>query len=100
MNSILYRTTPTSLVLNIIVAISLAVLGNAIIFSQGWSGTVQPQIKPDGLEWVDNVIGLVWTFLFAFMATARWLVLKSDSQTSIYHRNCLKGTATIASDWL
>ncbi len=77
------RDDGLGLVTNIVLAVSLAALGNAIIYSQGWGSVgnvIQPSFAPPGY-----VVGIVWLFLFAFMGTARWLLIKSKSQKATYH---------------
>jgi len=57
------RDDGLGLVTNIVLAVSLAALGNAIIYSQGWSwaravgNLIQPSFAPLGY-----VVGIVWKF--------------------------------------
>ncbi len=78
------RDDGLGLVTNIVLAISLAALGNAIIYSQGWDRSVGNVIQPSFAP-PSYVLGIVWLFLFAFMGTARWLLIKSKSQKATYH---------------
>ncbi len=57
--------------------VSLAVIGNGIIFATGLNANSQ-ELVPQGWEWLNKVVAIVWCVLFAGMATARWLLLRSN----------------------
>lgn len=68
-----------SLVLNLLLAVGAALAMNVLIFELGWDKSTDYAPKPS-FEPPSYVVGLVWIFLFALMATARWL-LNSRSET-------------------
>jgi len=78
------RDNMWGLLTNIVLAMSFAAFVNAIIFSRGWNRSgdyvIQPSFAPP-----DYMIGVVWVFLFACMATARWLIIKSKSEKAVLH---------------
>lgn len=71
MTALLDRKTPTGLAANMALAVTIAGIGNGIIFLFGWNGDAPgkqlPSFQPAG--WV---IGMVWMTLFAAMGAARW----------------------------
>lgn len=84
MINIINRNNATGLVANIVLFVSLAVLGNIAIYVFGWSqegeDIIRPRFAPPGY-----VVGIVWLFLFALMGTARWFVVQSTHGRTINH---------------
>jgi len=85
LTQILTQTTRKALVANIVISVGCATLCNGVIFALGWNGVTVDEVEPPGLEWVDSVVGLVWVVLFALMAIARWLLLKSRRSSAQRH---------------
>lgn len=62
-----------SLVLNLLLGVGSAIAMNGLIFGLGWNKQTDYAPKPS-FELPDHVVAIVWLALFAFMATARWLL--------------------------
>lgn len=62
-----------SLVLNLLLGVGSAIAMNGLIFGLGWNKRTDSAPKPS-FELPDHVVAIVWLVLFAFMATARWLL--------------------------
>lgn len=84
MIAFLNRPTGFALAVNIVLAIALAGLVNALVASGGWSGPTH-LTEPPGFHWVEQIVGFVWIGLFAFMAAARWLLLRSGDPRAEFH---------------
>jgi tryptophan-rich sensory protein len=82
MTHLINRGDRVGFIANIVLAVSFAVLANAVIFLAGWN---HPDTKVTSFEPPDYVIGIVWLFLFALMGTARWLVTQSSSEAAASH---------------
>jgi translocator protein len=81
------------LIANIAVCVSGTLLLNGLIFGLGWSRldepalldpTVLPKLTPPGYAF-----GIVWTILFKFMGTARWLVGKGTDLQVASHQQLI-----------
>ncbi len=84
MTNLANRSDATGLVANVVLFVSLAVLGNAVIYFFGWSqedeNLIRPSFAPPGY-----LVGIVWLFLFALMGTARWFIIQSRNSGAMNH---------------
>lgn len=84
------KTTRLSLVLNILFFVTLVMVMNGLIFSQGWdksssmAAVKKPYIQPSGF-----FVASVWVGLITLMSYARWLLNSFESTKASFAKKLI-----------